>query len=124
MKQVLLDTSFVLSATREKIDFFSELREMGFVIIIPKEVINELTSISLSKQKLKFRDGAKTSLNALDKEDFDSISLKSKNVDSGIVKFLKNNPSVFLATLDKELSNKIKNKKIILRKRKKLEVIY
>ena len=37
MKQALLDTNFILSCIRKKIDFFEEIRLMGIKIIIPEE---------------------------------------------------------------------------------------
>ena len=123
MKKIILDTSFILSAVREKIDFFSELTDLGFNIIIPKEVLLELNGIILSKQKEKFKNEAKISLNILKKEKFDFITLESRNVDLGIINLLKKNPSFFLASLDRGLNNKVKNRKVIIRARKKLEII-
>ena len=42
MEQVLLDTNFILTCVKQKIDFFQWFKLNGFSIIIPMEVINEL----------------------------------------------------------------------------------
>ncbi|MBU3906732.1 MAG: hypothetical protein KKA64_00605 [Nanoarchaeota archaeon] len=122
-KVVLLDTNFILTCVKQKIDFFSYLEEEGFQILIPSEVIKELEKISLSKQKLRFRDAAKLSLGLLNKNKFKRVTLNAKNTDLGIINFAKQNPKLTVATLDRDLKNKITNKKLIIRGKKKLEIV-
>ena len=43
--EVILDTSFILSCMRKRIDFLSQLEEQGFMVKIPKEVIQELKDL-------------------------------------------------------------------------------
>jgi len=62
-------------------------------------------------------------LKILGKNDFEEIYLKEKNVDKGIVKFAKENPEIAVATLDREIKRKIKNQKIVIMGKKKLEII-
>ena len=112
MKSVLLDTNFILTCIKQKIDFFEELRFMGFEIIIPDRVIDELKKL---KQTL--------ALKLLEKNNFKKIILIGKDVDNSIINYAKKNPEIIIATLDKELSNKLKNRKIIIRGKKKLEII-
>lgn len=114
MKKILLDTNFIISCIKQKIDFFEELYLMGIIIIIPEEVIKEL-------KKLK-RESA---LNLLEnvKDKFKTISLKGKNVDNAIINFAKENPDLIIATLDKGIQKKIRNKKMVIRDRRKLEII-
>lgn len=123
MKKAVLDTSFILSCIREKIDFFEELKFMGFSIIIPNQVISEIENIKNSNKKLKFKDEAAIALKLLKSSSFSEIDLKTKNVDSGIIKFAKKNPEAVIATLDREIKFKVKNPKIVVRGRKKLEII-
>jgi len=85
---------------------------MGIQIIIPEEVIAEL-------EKLK----KNSSLMLLEKSKFKTISLKGKNVDNAIIKYAKENPEIIIATLDKGIKTKIKNKKMVIRDRTKLEII-
>lgn len=114
VKQTLIDTNFILTCMKQKIDFFEEIPLIGIQIIIPEEVIAEL-------EKLK----KETALRLLEneKEKFDKVKLGSKNVDNAIVNFAKKNPDIIIATLDKGIKNKINNRKITIRNKKKLEII-
>ena len=58
MKQIILDSSFIITCIKQKIDFFEEL--VGEQIIIPKQVINEIKRLDnqlalklLEKNKFK-----------------------------------------------------------------------
>ncbi len=125
MKEVILDTNFILTCIRQKIDFFEEFSLQGFKILIPKQVIDELEKVKASKKKLHFREDAKLVLKILDKnkDKFKKINLKTKNVDSGLINFAKENKNTIIATLDRELKRKIKNQKLIIRGKKRLELI-
>jgi len=116
MKQVILDTSFILSCIRKKIDFFDEIKFMGIKIIIPGEVIMELKGLANSKQE------AVLALKLLEKNEFMDISLHSENVDNGIVKAARGNNDYIIATLDREIKKKSKNQKLVIRG-KKLEIV-
>ncbi len=122
MKKVLLDTSFILNAVKSKIDFIEELFLNGFQILIPNKVIKELQKVSKSYKKLKFRNNAKIALEILKKafneKKLKKISLKGRNVDSSIAEYLNENSDIFLASTDKELNKKVKNRKVILRYKK------
>ena len=111
-RRCLLDTNFILTCIRQKIDFFEQLEKEGFQIIIPRQVIRELKKLE-----------AELALNLLKKNKFKKINLKGKNTDNGIVNFAKKNPKIVIATLDREIKKKIKNPKLIIRRKKKLEII-
>lgn len=119
MKKIILDTNFILSCIRKKIDFFEELIE--YKILIPEQVISELKKISESKKKLRFRDESKLALLLLKKSKFTNIDLKEKYVDKGIRNYLSKHPNVIVATLDKEVQLKT-NSRLIIRGNK-LELI-
>ena len=121
MIQVLLDTSFIISAVRNKIDIFEELKE--YQIVIPEQVINEIKRITESKKKLKFRSQANISLKIIKKSKFKKIDLGKGHVDKLILKFSEENPNSIIATLDRELQKKLQNPKLIIRGKKKLEII-
>jgi len=99
---------------KQKIDFFEYLELEGYKILIPENVILEL-------KKLK----KNSVLNFLEKEEkkFQKISLQGKNVDNSIVNFAKENPKIVIGTLDREMRKKIRNSKISIRNKKKLEII-
>jgi len=127
MKYAILDTNFILTCVKQKIDFFGDIKLMGFQIVIPKQVINEIEKIPRSKKKLHFRDDALLSLKLLEKnyESYKNIDISKygKNTDKRIKSFSDKHPEAVIATLDRELKKKTKNKKIIIRKKKKLEII-
>ena len=117
MKTALLDSSFILTCVKQKIDFFEFLENEGFQIMIPKQVLNEIEKISKTKEY------AKLVLQFLRKNKFKEINLKEKNVDFGIIKYAKENPKTIIATLDRGIKNKVKNNKLVIRGKKKLEVV-
>ncbi len=119
MKKVLLDTSFILSCVRANVDFLEGLFSLDLYPIVPLQVLKELRSITHSKNKLRHRNEALLSLKML-KDNVGAVDLRSKNVDDGIVAFLKAHKSVLLATLDRNLGLRVNNEKIILRQRKRI----
>ena len=123
MKKIILDTNFILTCVKQKVDFFEYLEMQGFQILIPKEVIGEIEGIIESKKKLRFKDDAKLSLKLLKNNSFKKINLNSKNVDKGIVKFAKENPNMVVATLDREIKRRTKNPKLVIREKKRLGII-
>ena len=123
MKQTLLDTNFILTCIKQKIDFSEEIKLMGIQILIPEQVILEIQNIINSNQKQHFKQDAQLALNLITQNDFEKIKLKKGNVDKAIILFAKENPELIIATLDKEIQNKISNKKIIIREKKRLEII-
>lgn len=122
MQSVILDTSFILSCIQKKIDFFEEIELMGMQVIIPKQVISEIKGIAQSKKKLKFRESAKLAIKILEKNSFKKIDLKSKNVDNGLIN-MANKKNYLIATLDKEIKEKVITPKLVIRGKKKLELI-
>jgi len=122
--KVLLDTSFIITCVRQKIDFFNELELEGFKIIIPKQIVEELEKVSNKKnKKLKHRENAVLALKILKKNKFSSPNLGKKYVDKLIIKYAKEHPKIIVATLDSELKKKLKNKKLVIREKKRLEVV-
>jgi rRNA-processing protein FCF1 len=114
MRQILLDTNFIITCIKQKIDFFEEIPLMGIQILIPEQVIKEL-------EKLK-KQSALTLLKK-EKSKFKTLSLKGKIVDNSIINYAKENSAVIIATLDRVIQKKIRNRKMIIVDRRKLEII-
>jgi rRNA-processing protein FCF1 len=112
MRQILLDTNFILTCMKNKIDFFDYLNLEGYIIIIPEQVINELGKL---KQE--------SALRLLEKNKCKKISLTGKIVDNSIINYAKENPEVIIATLDRGIKSKIRNRRMIIRNRNKLEIV-
>ncbi len=117
MKKALLDTNFILTCLKQKIDFFDEFFLMGIKALIPLEVIEEIKSL---RDKIPY---ANLALDLLKINDFEEISLGKGKVDDLIVNYAKKNPKVIIATLDKEIKNKLKNPKLVVRNQKKIEIL-
>jgi len=106
MKRSILDTNFILSCVKQKIDFFEDIKMMGIQILIPKQVINELKNLKNQNSEL--------SLKILEKNRFKKIDLGKGDVDRSIIKFAKKNPRIIVATLDREIKKKVKNLKLLI----------
>lgn len=122
--EVILDTSFILSCIKGKIDFL-DADKFGD-LIIPRQVIHELEKLS-KKDNSKNSENAKLALKIIkaNKQKIKLISLDKKFVDKGILDYVNNKKNIAVATLDKELKRKLKGKTkiIVIRARKKLEMI-
>lgn len=114
MRQVILDTSFILTAVRQKIDFFHNNGLLGFEILVPQQALKELKGL-----------GAKLALKVLEKnkDAFKVVKIQGKDADAAIIALAQQNPQAVVATLDAGLKKKIKNPKLIIRNKKKLEII-
>ena len=124
--RVLLDTNFILSCTKQKIDF-EDLAEHIFdekiEWIVPREVLEELEKISKRKgERTRDKESAKISMEIISHLNPLIIELNSKNVDDGIVSYLNKNPCV-LATLDKELKKRTSCRILTIRLKKYLELL-
>ena len=122
MKKAILDTSFILTCVKQKIDFFEELILKGFQILIPEQVIEEIKGISKSK-KINERENANLALKLIKNSPFKKIDLEIKNVDKGIIKFADENIETIVGTLDKEIKRKTENQKLVIRGQRKLEIV-
>ena len=122
MKQAILDTNFILTCVRQKVDFFRDIPNMGVQILISKQVIEEIKRVGNSTKKLKFRDAAKLAQVILEKNKFKQIDIRGKYVDKGLIKYAKDHPRLIVATLDREIKSKVTNSKLVIRGKKKLEI--
>ena len=59
MKKAIIDTNFIITSVKQKIDFLEELNFLGIECLIPKEVIKELENkynLSLEKLELIYKE--------------------------------------------------------------------
>lgn len=121
MEKIILDTNFILSCVRNKIDFVEELELSGRKIFLPIQVIDEIKVLSHTG-KGSLKEEAKLALKILSFSDFEKIDLKEKYVDKGIRNFLKKNKSIIVATLDREIK-KPKSRNMVITRKKRIEII-
>jgi len=114
MKKVVLDSSFILTCVKQKIDFFEEIKLMGMQILIPKQVIREIKGIDNSNSKLALR--------IIQKNRFKEIDLGKGKVDNLLINFAKEK-DVIIATLDRKIKKKIKSPKLVIRGKKNLKIL-
>lgn len=118
IRKVIVDTNFILSCIRNRVDFFEELEFMGLQILIPVQVIKELEKLSLKLNEAKF------ALKLLKEHRAEEIDLKVSYVDEGIARYCNKNKEIILASLDKALQEKVlANPRIIIRNRKNLVLL-
>ncbi len=55
MKKVILDTNFIVTCVKQKIDFFEDIKLQGIKILIPKQVIKETENLKTSNAKLSLK---------------------------------------------------------------------
>lgn len=119
--EVLLDTNFIISCIRMKIDFISKLNEMGFKIVLPREVFQELKDLKVDEKTSRAdRTAIDIAFSIFESEGLKKISLGGKNVDGGLIK--KGREGVYVATLDRAIQRAIPNKVVILSSKKRLVV--
>lgn len=123
MREILLDTNFIIRCVKQKIDLFEDLSLMGFEIIIPDKIFNELNKIKNSKQKLHNKESAELSIKLIEKNNYKKIKLSGKTTDKAIINYAKKNPEIIIATLDEEIKKSVQNNKAIIRNLKKIEII-
>ena len=124
--EILIDTNFILTCVKQKVDFFSIVNEgidEKVKWLIPFEVLEELRDLSKRKDiKGADKDAAKLSLEMVKLISPEIVSIKNKNVDQGIADYIKGK-DIVLATLDKGLKNKVSNRVMVIKDVKRVEII-
>jgi rRNA-processing protein FCF1 len=125
--EIVIDTNFILTCVKQKIDFAEIAGQMGgdkIKWIIPQQVLNELGQLKdRAKMKLIDKRAARLSFEILQTLDSEIIDLGGNpNVDIGIVNYVLGTDKV-VATLDKGLKDRIENKILTIRGKDWLEII-
>lgn len=123
MKEVILDSSFILTCVRQKIDFFEEIKLIGLSIIIPKQVVSEIAKLAKSSDKPDLRADAELALKIIAGQKFRTTGLDGKSVDAGIIKMARADEYLIVATLDRRIKSLIHNHKLVIEGKKKLVII-
>lgn len=119
--EVLLDTNFIISCLMKKIDFFAELEVMGFKVLVPREVLQEMKDLKKdSRTSHVERIAIELAFELLGAKKIKKTKLGGKNVDEGLI--AKGRAGAYIATLDRGIKIKVPNKVVILSAEKKLGV--
>ena len=108
--EAILDSSFIISCFRRKIDFFGRLREEGFSVKVPKEVMQELKDLKKkatgSREDRFILDMALKMIG--DNKEIKMIRLGNKGVDAGLIEWGKK--GVYIASLDAVVKRSVPNR--------------
>jgi len=115
--KVLLDTNFVISCIRKNIDFISQLESLGFNVVLPLEVLQELKDLRKNPGENRAdRAAIDIAFELFEKRKVKKMSLgslKSKQkLDEKLIH--KGKDGYYIATLDNEIKRSVPNKIIIL----------
>jgi rRNA-processing protein FCF1 len=124
--KILLDTNFLLTCAKQKVDFASLIAEQvdeRLEWIVPEEVIAELEDLATRKEmKGKDKDAAKLALILIKNQGYESVRLNNKNVDVGIADFIRGK-IIALATLDKGLKKRVDNTLIVISDKRQVQIV-
>src|SRR3989344_1707672 len=109
--EVILDTNFVISCVKRRIDFLGELEEMGFKVKIPREVLQEMKDLKKGNTSHEERTAIDIVFRMFEEKDVKKIKIGGRGVDYGLVK--KGSDGTYIATLDREIKHKIANRVVI-----------
>jgi rRNA-processing protein FCF1 len=110
--EVILDSSFIISCVRKKIDFLSELEGQGFKVVVPREVLEELKDLKRRPgESHSDREAIDLAFQMMERGKVKKMKLGSRGVDEGLIG--KGKEGVYIATLDRGIQRKIPNRVII-----------
>ena len=121
--EIILDTNFLITAVKNKIQLFEALEDFQGNVLIPTQVISEL-KILKEDPKLKTieKNSVNLALQLIKIKKIKKIDFQGKDADAGFVRYCKNHDTT-IATLDRILKSKIKtvnkNTKFLTIKEKK-----
>lgn len=111
--EAILDTNFMISCLRRKIDFVGRLREEGFTIKVPREVMQELKDLKkkpgISRDSRLIIDLALKMIE--ENKEIKKVGFGEGTVDEGLIKMGKK--GVYIATLDAAVKRAVPNKIVI-----------
>ena len=108
--EVLLDSSFIISCVKRKIDFMSQLEEMGFVIVLPREVYQELKDLRL-KAPHDDKSAIEIAIKMFESSKIKKMKLGNRKVDMDLIE--KGKQGYYIATLDSGIKRMVPNKVVI-----------
>jgi rRNA-processing protein FCF1 len=117
--EVILDTSFIVSCIKKKIDFIAELEGMGFKVLLPKEVVEEIKDLRLNSEHAT-KVAVEIALELFKKGKIKGMTLGRKQVDEGLIDFGKK--GAYIATLDTAIKRVIPNRIVISEQSNALEI--
>jgi rRNA-processing protein FCF1 len=120
MKQVILDTNFLVYCAKQKIDYAREISNLvneGYELVVPSQVLEELEKIQKSAKKYTDKTAAKLAIALLkfNKVKILKNDLRESYADKAILDIASQAKGDIVATIDKVLAKRLrKHSQIIL----------
>jgi rRNA-processing protein FCF1 len=110
--EVILDSSFVISCIRNRIDFLTQLEEQGFRVKVPREVLQEMKDLK-KKNGTSHDDrvAIDVAMEMFESRKIGKMRLIGKSVDDGLIE--KGRQGIYIATLDNGIKREIPKKIVI-----------
>lgn len=108
--EAILDTNFIVSCIKRKIDFLGELDDLGFKVLVPRDVLEELKDLRLNSSHID-RQAVDVALELFSKRKVKKMKLPKGSVDSGLISLGKR--GAYIATLDAYIKRSVPNSVII-----------
>ena len=119
--EVVLDSSFIVSCVKRKIDFVSELRALGFKVMLPREVMQEIKDLKLKTKAREDKLAVELALQILNEnKDVKKMTIGHGKVDDELIKF--GNKGAYVATLDAVIKRNVANRVVINNSKNNIEV--
>jgi len=118
--EVILDTNFIISCVLKRIDFLEELKELGFVPVLPREVMQEMKDLKQGKISREDKVAIEVAFKMFEEKKIKKLSFGRGKVDDSLIK--KGKKGVYIATLDREIKRAVPNRIVILEAQNKLGV--
>ena len=110
--QVILDSSFIISCVRARIDFLAQLNEQGFTPVVPREVLQEMKDLrNRSGVSRVDRIAIDVALEMLNDKKIRKISFGSGKVDDYLID--RGNEGAYIATLDRAIKKLVPHRVVI-----------
>jgi rRNA-processing protein FCF1 len=109
--KVLLDTSFIVSCIKKRIDFISQLEAQGFRVVVPREVMQELKDFKTRTKSHENRSAVDVALELFEKHGIEKMALGKNIVDDALI--AKGKEGMFIATLDNGIKRSVPNRVVI-----------
>lgn len=120
--EVILDTNFIISCIRKKIDFLEQLEGQGFKVVVPREVFEELKDLKKRPgESHQDREAIDIAMKMFEQNKVKKMKLGGYKVDDMLISYGKK--GAYIATLDNGIKRNIPNKVIINNSKKSVEVL-
>ncbi len=111
--EAILDTSFIISCVRKRIDFITELEEKGFRVLLPREVVEEMKDLKQrGKESMEDRKAIDVAMKMFEEKKIEKTKLGGNSVDEGLIE--KGKEGMYVATLDAVIKRNVPNRIVIM----------